>query len=88
MTKAAVKPVKTCSVSKVREHLAEVLGWVKQGEEVVITKHGKAIVTITRPARAKPGFREAEGWKFELGDDFNCILEDFEEDTSARPSAL
>ena len=79
--------MKTFTVSQAREHFAEVLEAVAQGEDVTITKHGEPVATITHPAAGKrvqaaippPGFLKAEGWQVEISPDFNAIPEDFED---------
>lgn len=43
--------MKTASVRHVQHHLAEVLRWVEEGEEVEITRRNRAIARIV-PARA------------------------------------
>lgn len=76
---------KTYSVSEARKHLAEIIDAVEQGEEVVITKYGSTVASIT-PARKKkqkasppPGFLAAEGWGMEMAEDFDAIPEGFED---------
>jgi prevent-host-death family protein len=76
---------KTYSASEAREHFAEILDAVEQGEEVVITKHGVAVAQLTgAPKTGKvkippPGFLLAEGWRLAIADDFDAIPEGFEE---------
>lgn len=78
--------MKTYTVSEARQHFAEILSTVEQGEDVAITKHGTKVATITRPRVSKrqpaippPGFLEAEGWTVEMADDFDAIPEGFED---------
>jgi prevent-host-death family protein len=79
--------MKTYTVSEAREHFAEVLETVAQGEEVTITKHGEPVAAITHPSAGKkaraaippPGFLKAEGWQIEMADDFDAIPEGFED---------
>jgi len=69
--------MKTYTVSEAREHLAEILKSVERGEEVSITKHGRAIARITHaPVPTKramvppPGFLKAQGWSVRMAEDF------------------
>ncbi len=75
--------MKTYTVSEAREHLADVLDAVEQGEEVEITKHGETVAVVTPPhvkaAAPPPGFLQAEGWTMEMADDFDAIPEGFED---------
>ena len=70
---------KTYSVSEARNHWAEILAAVEQGEEVAITKYGDTVASITPARKPKkrtappPGFMLAEGWKIEIADDFDSI---------------
>ena len=83
--KATKQGVKAYSASEAREHFAEILDAVEQGEEVVITKHGVAVAQLTRARKAAkvrippPGYLEARGWKIEMAEDFDAIPEGFEE---------
>ena len=73
---------KTYSVSEARNHWAEILAAVEQGEEVAITKYGDTVASITPARKPKkrpappPGFMLAEGWKIEIADDFDSIPND------------
>jgi len=78
--------MKTYTVSEAREHLAEILNSVEQGEQVAITKHGRPVARITQPPIRKrpgvvppPGFLRAQGWTLEMADDFDTIPEGFED---------
>jgi antitoxin (DNA-binding transcriptional repressor) of toxin-antitoxin stability system len=78
--------MKTYTVSEAREHLAEILNSVEQGEEVSITKHGRPIARITHPRIANervavppPGFLKAQGWTVDMAADFDAIPEGFED---------
>jgi antitoxin (DNA-binding transcriptional repressor) of toxin-antitoxin stability system len=79
--------MKTYTVSEAREHFAEVLEAVAQGEEVTLTKHGEPVATIALPPAGKrvratippPGFLKAEGWHIEMADDFDAVPEGFED---------
>jgi len=76
---------KTFTVSQAREHFAEVLETVEQGEEVTITKHGEPVATISPASRSGkrrmplPGFLAVQGWTLTMADDFDAIPEGFEE---------
>lgn len=78
--------MKSYTVSQAREHFAEILNSVEQGEDVVITKHGKHVASITRPCRSKsrsalppPGFLKAQGWTVKITDNFDAIPRGFED---------
>jgi len=77
--------IKTYTASEAREHFAEILDAVEQGEDVAITKHGTPVATITGSRKAKsasvppPGFLKAAGWKLKMTDDFDAIPEGFED---------
>jgi antitoxin (DNA-binding transcriptional repressor) of toxin-antitoxin stability system len=78
--------MKTYTASEAREHFAEVLNAVEQGEEVAITKHGTTVAMMTQPRAAKkrstippPGFLSLQGWTVEMADDFDAIPEGFED---------
>ena len=76
---------KQYNASQARQHFAEILSSVEQGEEVEITKHGTPVATITRVKNSKkhrippPGWGLKEGWSYKLNGDFNEIPEGFEE---------
>jgi antitoxin (DNA-binding transcriptional repressor) of toxin-antitoxin stability system len=78
--------MKKYTVSNAREHFAEILDSVEQGEEVTVTRHGSPVARITRPpVSAKravppgPGFLKAQGWTVSMAEDFDAIPEGFEE---------
>ena len=79
--------MKTYTVSEAREHFAEVMEAVAQGEEVTITRHGEPVATITHPPAGKklrvsippPGFLKTEGWQIEMAEDFDEVPEGFED---------
>lgn len=78
--------MKTYSVSEARKHFATIIDAVERGEEVVITKHGEAVVTMARPAASgkrhklpPPGFLKDSGWTVEVGKDFDEIPAGFED---------
>jgi prevent-host-death family protein len=79
--------MKTYSISKAREHLAEIVDAVAQGEEVKITRHGEVVAKVTPAQREKearlrlppPGFLKAEGWALHMAEDFDAVPEGFEE---------
>jgi antitoxin (DNA-binding transcriptional repressor) of toxin-antitoxin stability system len=53
------------SVSQARASLPQILDQVAAGEEVTITRHGRAVAVVLRPdvvrvRRAEPALREAE----------------------------
>jgi prevent-host-death family protein len=81
-----MKTAKTYTVSEAREHFAEVLETVEQGEEVTITKYGEPVATISPASRSDkqkrmplPGFLAVQGWTLTMGDDFDAIPEGFED---------
>ncbi len=78
--------MKAYTVSEAREHFAEILSSVERGEEVSITKHGRAIARIVHApvptesaAVPPPGFLKAQGWSVEIAPDFDVIPEGFED---------
>lgn len=46
--------MKTATVRDVQHHLAEVLAWVEQGEEVQITRRSKPVARLVPEKSAKP----------------------------------
>jgi len=53
--------MKTASVRMVQHHLAEVLGWVEQGEEISVTRRNKVVARLVPPEPrvvATPDFAE------------------------------
>jgi antitoxin (DNA-binding transcriptional repressor) of toxin-antitoxin stability system len=85
-TKSKTK-TKTYSASEAREHWAEVLEAVEQGQQVMITKYGEPVAAISHPpggqkpgaAVPPPGYLAAEGWTIEIAEDFDAIPEGFED---------
>jgi prevent-host-death family protein len=78
--------MKTYTVSEARQHFAEILNSVEQGEDVAITKHGKPIARITHLPAAKkaieippPGFLKDRGWTLHRTEDFDAVPEGFED---------
>jgi prevent-host-death family protein len=60
--------MRTCSVRETRESLSDLLDHVEKGEEIEITRHGKAVAVMISPAalaalrgEGERGFREAYG---------------------------
>lgn len=45
---------KTVSLAEAKAHLSELTEWVAAGEDVIITKHGKAVAWLSRPGGAAP----------------------------------
>jgi len=79
--------IKTYTASQAREHFAEILDAVEQGEEVAITKYG-TVVAAVKPSRGEekkthlippPGFLKVEGWAVKIAPDFDEIPQGFED---------
>jgi len=79
--------IKTYTASQAREHFAEILDAVEQGEEVAITKYG-TVVAAVKPSRGEkkkthvippPGFLKVEGWAVKIAPDFDKIPQGFED---------
>lgn len=45
--------MRTVSVAEAKTHLSELLNTVEAGEEVVITRHGRAVARISSPEKKK-----------------------------------
>lgn len=43
--------MKSTTVRELRNNYSKVLGWVAQGEEVVVTRRGKVVAKVVPPAR-------------------------------------
>jgi len=79
--------MKTYSISRAREHLAEIVDAVAQGGEVKITRHGEVVAKVTpaqpeKGAQTKlspPGFLKAEGWALHMAEDFDAVPDGFGE---------
>jgi prevent-host-death family protein len=72
------------TASEARERFAELLHTVEQGEDVAITRHGKAIAKITRVKDERipaPGWGVKEGWSITTTGDFDSIPEEFQDYT-------
>jgi prevent-host-death family protein len=41
--------MKTATIRQVRHDFSTVLGWVEEGEQVEISKHGKVVALLTAP---------------------------------------
>jgi prevent-host-death family protein len=46
--------MRTATVRDLRNHYTSLLGWVKAGEEVVITQRGKAVARLIPETTAQP----------------------------------
>jgi prevent-host-death family protein len=76
--------MKVYTVSEARERFAEMVQAVEQGDEVAITRHGRAIAKVTRVLEQKipaPGWAAREGWTITVAEDFDTIPANFEEYT-------
>jgi len=73
--------MKQYTASQAREHFAEILDQVEQGQIIGITKHGEPVATIQRAASqvAAPGWAKQEGWQCKIAPGFDEIPEGFEE---------
>jgi antitoxin (DNA-binding transcriptional repressor) of toxin-antitoxin stability system len=64
-----IKPMAVMTVSEARAALPEVLNRVEEGEEVTITRHGRAVAVIVRPdviwSRSRAGDVLAEAERLE-----------------------
>lgn len=75
-------PARTINVSQLRDNLATYLSAAEQGQEVIVTSHGRAVAKISpveQPRRAlgllkgKIGPQSADAWDFP--DDLTDIME-------------
>jgi prevent-host-death family protein len=73
--------MKQYTASEAREHFAEILNQVEQGQSITITKHGEPVATIQRAAHrvAPPGWGKQAGWSYKIASDFDDLPEGFEE---------
>lgn len=73
--------MKQYTASQAREHFAEILDQVEQGQKIGITKHGAPVATIQRADSrvAAPGWAKRDGWSRKIAAGFDEIPEGFEE---------
>jgi prevent-host-death family protein len=48
--------MRTVSLAEAKAHLSELLNTVEAGEEIVITRHGRAVARVSPPEKQKQAF--------------------------------
>jgi prevent-host-death family protein len=80
--RAGIMPTQTINVTQLRDNLASYLSAAEQGQEVIVTSHGRAVAKIApvdRPRRqlgalkGKIGPQPADAWDFP--DDLTDLME-------------
>lgn len=65
-TSLAMDPIRSVSVAEAKSHLSEILARVEAGEEVVITRRGKAVARLKperRPTSIAPDFEKLRAFR-------------------------
>lgn len=65
-TRVAMEPTNSVSVAEAKSHLSEILDRVEAGEEVVITRRGKAVARLKperRPTSIAPDFDKLRAFR-------------------------
>jgi prevent-host-death family protein len=73
--------MKSYKISEAREQFAAIVKQAEEGEEIVLMRHGKPVVTIqaVKGAVPGPGFMADAGWSVRMAEDFDSIPTGFEE---------
>ena len=74
--------MQTITVEEAQSHLAEIIGKLPPGEEVILTRDDKPVATIHAPppaTRKQPVFGTLKGTILYIAPDFDDIPEGFEE---------
>jgi prevent-host-death family protein len=75
--------VKSYKISDARDNFATIVKQAEAGEQILLTRHGKAVVSI-QPVESDipaPGFLAKAGWSVEIAPDFDSLPRGFEEYT-------
>lgn len=69
------------TISEARENFATLIKQVEAGEQVLLTRHGKPVVSIQpfKKQRPKPGSMARAGFSVRIAPDFDDIPPGFEE---------
>ena len=73
--------MKTYAISEARENFANILKAAEGAEKILLTRHGKPIVSIqpVQKERPTPGFMARAGFSVSMAPDFDEIPPGFEE---------
>jgi prevent-host-death family protein len=73
--------VRSYTISEARRNFASIIEQAEAGEQVLVTRHGKAVVRIEPVEREipPPGFLAQEGWSIQLASDFDAIPPGFDD---------
>jgi prevent-host-death family protein len=73
--------MKTYTISEARENFATLIKQAEAGEQVLLTRRGKAVVSIQpfKKQRPKPGSMARAGFSVRIAPDFDDIPPGFED---------